>query len=158
MLLNKHHIFVVEEIEHKKIDKWLGDCASLDIQGVNDETTAFLEGKRQKLAFYKTAQQAHNLRGEPEEVKDADPMLAKLKVEFVGLIETGTIQSAEEFAKGFKENSHVVEYVAILEHLAVFKRIEKNHFHVVQTAKTKISMLASVLKVVEENSVSPEDW
>lgn len=156
--MKKHHIDPLEIVDHKKIEKWLEDCTSLDIQGANEETTAFLDGKKQKLAFLETAQQAHDLIGESVQVQDSDPMLSKLEVQFIGLVESGNLQSAEEFAKGYKDNSRVVEYVLILKNLASFKRIEKNHFHVVQTAKTKVSMLASVLKVIEESPISSADW
>lgn len=158
VLLAKHHIVLTEEIEYNKIDKWLEDCVFLDIQGVDEGSMAFLDSKKQKLVFLATAQQAHDLMGEPTQVQQSDPLLSKLEVEFIGLVEGGTIQSAEEFAKAFKNNSQVVEYVLILKNLSSFKRIEKNHFHVVQTAKTKVSMLASVLKVVDNNPVSPLEW
>lgn len=68
------------------------------------------------------------------------------------------VQSSEEFAKAFKLQKQVAEYVLILKNLAGFKKIEKNHFYINKTVKTRVSMLASVMKVVNEHPVDPEEW
>lgn len=51
VLLNKHDIIRVEEIDYKKIDKWLDECTSLTITGVDEGSIAFLDERIQKLKF-----------------------------------------------------------------------------------------------------------
>jgi hypothetical protein len=85
-------------------------------------------------------------------------LISQLKVEFIGSLEAGFVQSTEHFIKAFKLNGQVKEYVTLLEHMNVFKKIESNHYHVCKTVQSKISMLARVQKIVESNPISDDEF
>ena len=86
-----------------------------------------------------------------EEVKESDPLLKKLKVQFMCSLMSGVVASAEVFANNFRKNDQIVEYTTVLEHLRAFGTIEANHMLVSKTVKETVSMMTSVIKVCDLN-------
>lgn len=91
-------------------------------------------------------------------MKDNDTLITQLKVEFIGSLEAGFVQSTEHFIKAFKLNGQVKEYVTLLEHMNVLKRIESNHYHVSKTVQNKLSMLTRVQQLAEANPISDDEF
>ena len=125
-LLHKFHITKLEEISYKKVDEWISKCGKIDIEGVDAASKTYLQERRSKDKFAEVAEQIHTNRP-AEEIKESDPILKKLKVEFLASLDAGIVASAEIFAKAYKIKGLVTEYATIVEHLQTFQKMEKNH-------------------------------
>jgi hypothetical protein len=100
-LLTKLNIIKVEEVAHSKYDEMMLKCVKLE--AISDDA---IESVRLSQVKTQNMARVEAIGGmiKDEEIKESDPLLKKLKNQFLCSLMAGLVSSAEVFANNFRKS------------------------------------------------------